>query len=133
MHEQPEAHTIPSRRPLEHLLVPIRITKGGNRTAADMRIDADRLSYFVIDEVDFLKTNEDRLSAPHLILRDDTAADNLLRRDAVHLLCPGPHEFDAAPRDYESLEPIRAQIRQQLQHRLINHLRVRLLRGWMPR
>ena len=52
------------------------------------------------------------------------AADDLLGRDAIDLLRPRPHELDAAAGNNEGLEAVRAQIGEQLEHRLIDHLRV---------
>ena len=63
--------------------------------------------------------------------------DDLLGRDAVDALDPRTHELDAATRHDEGLEAVRAEIRQELEHRLVDHLRVeaaglRMLRGADP-
>ena len=65
------------------------------------------------------------------------AADDLLGRNAIDLLRPRAHELDAAAGDDEGLESIRAQIGEQFEHRLIDHLGVeplglRMLRGGDP-
>ena len=65
------------------------------------------------------------------------AADDLLGRDAIDLLRQGAHELDAAAGDDEGLEAVRAQVGEQFEHRLIDHLRVRplglrMLRGRDP-
>jgi hypothetical protein len=39
-------------RPLQHFKIAIRIPKGGDRTAPDVRMDANRLASLVVDEVD---------------------------------------------------------------------------------
>ena len=60
----------------------------------------------------------------HFVLHLDAAADDLLGRNAVHAVGPRPHEIDPAAGDDERLEVVRAEIRQDLQHRLIDELRV---------
>ena len=65
------------------------------------------------------------------------AADDLLGRNAVTFSRPRAHELDAAAGDDERLEAVRAQVGEQLEHRLIDHLGVeppglRMLRGGDP-
>ena len=54
------------------------------------------------------------------------AADDLLGRNAIDLLGPRAHELDAAAGDDEGLEAVRAQVGEQFEHRLIDHLGVEL-------
>ena len=41
------------RCPLQHFEIAVGVTEGGDRTAADVLVDTDRLSGFVVDEIDF--------------------------------------------------------------------------------
>ena len=75
----------------------------------------------------------DGLAVAHLELRLDRGADDLLGRDAVDLLRPRPHELDAAAGDDERLEAVRAQIGEQLEHRLVDQLGVGPLEPRMSR
>ncbi|MNF81643.1 hypothetical protein D3C84_639270 [compost metagenome] len=59
--------------------------------------------------------------------RGQGRADDLLRGNAIHLLSERPHERDFAARHDVGLEAISAQVLQQLQHRLVDHLGVGLL------
>ena len=52
------------------------------------------------------------------------AADDLLGRDAVDPLGPRAHELDAAAGDDVRLEAVRAQVGEQLEHRLVDQLGV---------
>ena len=56
------------------------------------------------------------------------AAHHLLGRDAVDPFGPGAHELDAAAGDDEGLEAVGAQVGQQLEHRLVDHVGVRACR-----
>ena len=62
------------------------------------------------------------LPSTHLELRLAAAADDLLGRDAIDLLRPRPHELDAAAGNDEGLETVGAQIGEQFDHGLIDHL-----------
>ena len=53
--------------------------------------------------------------------------------DAVDLLHPRPHEFDAAAGHDKGLEAIGAQVSQQLQHRLVDEFGVGPVEARMPR
>ena len=69
----------------------------------------------------------------HLELHLAAAADHLLGRDAVDLLRPRAHELDAAARDDVGLEAVRAQVGEQLEHRLVDHLGVGPIEARVPR
>ena len=80
---------------------------------------------------DFRESDEHRLAVAHFEFRLDAAADDLLGRNAVDALGPGAHELDAAAGDDEGLESVGAEVSEQFEHRLIDHLGVELagLRG----
>ena len=61
------------------------------------------------------------------------AADDLLGRNAVGLFGKGTHELDAPSGNDEGFEAIRAQICEQFEHRLINHLGIKPTRFGMLR
>ena len=85
-------------------------------------MDADRLAFLVVDEIQLGQAHEDGLAVAHFVLRLDAAADDLLGRDAVDLLGPRAHELDAAAGDDEGLEAVGAQVGEHFEHRLIDHL-----------
>ena len=64
------------------------------------------------------------LAVAHLELHLAAAADDLLGRNAIHLLGQGAHELDAAAGDDERLEAVRPQVGEQFEHRLVDHLGV---------
>ena len=82
---------------------------------------------------DLGQAHQHRLAVAQLVLRLDAAADDLLGRDAVDLLGPRPHELDAPAGDDEGLEAVGAQVGEQFQHRLIDHVGVGPARLGMPR
>ena len=95
---------------------------------ADVLVDADRLAFLVVDEVQLRQPDQHRLAVPHLELRLDARADHLLGRHAIDLLGPWPHELDAAAGHDERLVAVCTQVRQQFDHRLVDHLEHRALR-----
>ena len=136
--DQAEARPGARGGPLQHLQVAVGVAERRDRPAADELVDADGLARAVVDEVDLGQLHR----APACRRRSsncalDRAADHLLGRDAVGLLGPGPHEVDAAAGDDEGLEAVRAQVGQQLEHRLVDQLGVgpveaRVARGGEP-
>ncbi len=108
--------------PLQHLQVTVGIAECCNRPAADVLHDADRLALLVVDEVDIRQPVNRRYSVAHLKFELDSGSDDLLWRYAVGFVSPRPHEINATARDDECLEAVGAQVGQQLQHRLIDHL-----------
>ena len=77
--------------------------------------------------------HQDGLAVAQLELQLAGAADDLLGRNAVDPLGPRPHELDAAAGDDERLEAVGAQVGEQLEHRLIDHLGVEPPGLWMFR
>ena len=53
------------------------------------------------------------LPSHHLVFQLETAADDLLGRDAVNLLSPRTHELDATTGNDEGLEIIGAEVGEQ--------------------
>ena len=51
MNEQPETRTLTASRPLEHLEVAVGIAESGDRAAANVLVDADRLAGAIVDEI----------------------------------------------------------------------------------
>ena len=93
--------------------------------AADELGDADRLAGLVVDQVDRRLDHDGRLAVLHHVLGLERGADDLLRRHAVDLLGPGPHELDRAAGNDERLESIGPQVRQHFEHGLVDALGVR--------
>ena len=126
VHDQTEARPVARGGPLQHLQIAVGVAERHDRAAADEPVDADRLAGAVVDELDLGFLEEDRLAVRlHLELHHARGADHLLGRDAVDPLGEHAHELDAAARDDEGLEALRAQIGEQLEHRLIGELGVR--------
>src|SRR5215204_7543810 len=65
MNEKAKAYSTAHGRPLQHFEVAIRVAKGGDRTAPDVLVDADRLASLVIDQVHLRKTKQDRPAIAH--------------------------------------------------------------------
>ena len=96
MHEHHQPRSVASLRPLQHLLIAIRVAERGDGPATDVRVNADRFSGLVVDEVNLGQPHENRLAVAHFILGLDAAADDLFGRNAVDLFRPRTHELDAA-------------------------------------
>ena len=90
-------------------------------------VDADRFPRLVVHQVDLRQLHEDRLAVPHLELRLPHRPHHLLRRDAIDLLGKHAHELNAAARDDEGLEAVGAEVGEELQHGLVDQVRVRPL------
>src|SRR5262245_26188752 len=95
MDETQKARTAACRSPLQHLQVSIRIAKGEDGTPSDEFVDGNRLANFVVDEIDLGQARQHGLAVAHLKLGLDCAANDLLRRNAIDLFCPGAHELNA--------------------------------------
>ena len=52
VHEEGEACSRAGRGPLQHLQVAVRVAKGGNGPPANAALDADRLTFLVVHQVD---------------------------------------------------------------------------------
>src|SRR5215510_6933645 len=52
VNEHRETRSASGRCPLEHLQIAVGIAKGRNRTAADAALNADRLTFLVVDQID---------------------------------------------------------------------------------
>ena len=61
VHDQAEPHpTSAERRPLQHFEIAVGVAEGGDRTAANMFIDPDRLAGLVVDEIDVGQAEQHR-------------------------------------------------------------------------
>src|SRR4029077_876423 len=135
--DEHEARARSAHRPLKHLLIAIGIPKCRDRSPANESLDTDWLALFVIDELHFGQSQKQRLSTSDFVFHFAAATNDLLWRNAVRLFGKATHKLDPAARYDERLVIICLQIRQQLYHRLVNHLRVeptglRMLRGVEP-
>src|SRR6185295_5157615 len=110
VHDEREALAGAVGGDLQHLQIAVGVAECGNRPAADLAVDADRLARAVVDEDEVRAAPQHGLTVLHLELHLLLAADDLLGGNAVGLLGPGPHELDRAARDDEGLEAICAQI-----------------------
>ena len=77
------------------------------------------------------------LPSLYFVFRGDAGADDLLRRDAINTLTVDAHKVLPAAGDDERLEPVSAQIVEDLDHRLIDQFGVepfepRMLRRRQP-
>ena len=77
--------------------------------------------------------DQHRLAVAQLEPGLDAAADHLLRRDAVGFFRVAADEIDPAARDDERLEPIRSQVRQQLELRLVDTFLVKSMESRVTR
>ncbi len=122
--DQAEARAGSGRRPLEHLEVAVRVAEGEDGAAPYELLDPDGLSRLVVDEVDLREADDGRHPFLHAVLGRDRRPDDLLRRDAVDPLGEAPDHLDASAGDQVRLEPVRAQVREELEHRLVDGLGV---------
>src|SRR5256885_1417883 len=120
--DEHEARIRPAHRPLEHLLVAVGIPKCRDRSPTNENLNTDWLALFVIDELHFGQSQKQRLSISDFVFHFAAATNDLLWRNAVRLFGKATHKLDPAARYDESLEIICPQIREQLEHRLVNHL-----------
>ena len=81
---------------LQHLKVSVRVAERGDRSTADMLMNADRLAHLVVDEIQLRQSHDDRLFVSQFEFRLDAAADHLFRRDAIGRFRPRAHELNAA-------------------------------------
>ena len=107
---------------LEHLQISIRIAKRRNGTTTDVLIDADGLAAFVVIEVQFRQTHNDRFPVPQFKLCLHTAADDLLWWNPIGGFRPRSHKLNTATRHDIVLKPVCAQVAEHFQHRLISHV-----------
>src|SRR5450631_3803050 len=124
MNEKAKASTARTCRVLKHLHVAIGVAERRNRTEANVLVDTDWLARSIVNEVDLWQAHEHRLSIEQFEFRLAAAANDLLGWNAIGFIRPGTHKIDAAARNDESLEAVRAQICGQFQHRLVDHFGV---------
>src|SRR5262245_15470844 len=110
MDEQRETCAGAGSRPLQHLKVAVRVAKRGNRPSSNTLLNAHRLSFLVVDEVDLRELDKHRPPVSLFEFQLAAAANDLLRRDAVDALGPRTHEFHAAARHDVGFESVCAQI-----------------------
>ena len=110
--EQPKPRTVACCGPFQHLEVTVRVAERGDGATADVLLDADGLAGFVVNEVEFGQSHDHGTAFASFVLQLDTAADNLLRRDAVDPFRPRTHELNAAARDDECLKSVVAKVGQ---------------------
>jgi len=119
-----ESRPLSGSGPLQHLQVTVAVAERGNGSPADLLLDGNRLAFLVVIEVELGPADKNRRALAHLELHLDTAANHLLRWDAVNFLGPRAHELDAAAGYDEGFEIVCTQVIEQLQHGLIDHLGV---------
>ena len=86
----------------------------------DETVDAHRLAWTVVDELDLGVLHEYGLAVGRQLKRYAGGAHHLLGRNAVNTFGEDAHELDAAAGNDKGLETVGAEIAQQLQHRLVN-------------
>src|ERR1035437_6712747 len=131
MYEQPQSRSGAGGTPLEHLQVAVRVAKCGDGLSSDVLVDGHGFADVVVDKIQLWEPGQAGNAADHLKLGDDAAADDLLGRNAVDLLCPDAHKLNSPSGDDKCFEAIGAQIGEEFHHRLENHLRVGTIEFWM--
>src|SRR5262245_28659041 len=96
MNKQHQPGTFPARRPLKHWQVAIRIPKRGERSPADMVLNANRFALPVVQKIELWQFHQNGLPISQLEFQLSTAANHLFRRHSVDLLRPRSHELNAA-------------------------------------
>ena len=118
---------------LEHRLVAVRVAARQDRPPADVQVDVGRLALLVVVAAELGQLDQHRAAVSELELDLAAAADDLGGRDAVDLLREDAHEVDPAAGDDPGLEAVGAQVGEQLQHRLVDAVRVGSLEAGMLR
>ncbi len=108
------------------------VNEGEDGAAPDELLDPGGHPGLVVDEVDPWQPDNRGDAICHPVLRRDRRPDDLLGRDAVDLLREGPDHLDAAAGNDARLEPDRAQVREELEHRLMDDLGVRASEARVP-
>ena len=84
-----ETRTTAAGGPLQHLQISVGIAKSGDGAPADVRVDADSFTFFVIDKVQLSQANKNRFSISQFKPGLDAAIDDLLGRNTINPLGPG--------------------------------------------
>jgi hypothetical protein len=80
--------------------VAVGVAERRNRPAADERVYADGLPLLIVDQVDLGEPDEHGAAVPHLELRPDDAADDVLGRDAPERVRPAASSRRPSPGIY---------------------------------
>ncbi len=91
-------------------------------TWADELADPDRFAGLVVDPIDRRQNDQDRLPAPHLVLRFERTPHHRLGRHAVDPLGERPHEIGRSAGNAVRLKAVGPQVRQHFEHRLVDAL-----------
>ena len=106
MNDQAETVRRRSASSIAAFQIAVRIAERGDRPAADMLLDADRLAGLVVDEVDLRQPKQVRRAVLHLELRLDRRPHHLLRRNAVDLFVQGRMNSMPPPDTMKVLKPL---------------------------
>jgi len=124
MNEEHEAGPWAGGCPFEHLLVAVGVAKGSEGTLTNKCVDADGFAWTVVDEANLRQAHDDGGSVLCLKLRFHRRPNDLLGRYAVGFFCPGTHKSDLSTRDDECLEVVGAKVGEELDHGLVDELRI---------
>ena len=121
--DQAQRRPLAGVRVLEHLAVAGAVAGGEDRPAADVGLDVDRLRRALVGRAEHRRLAHEH-DAPVAALELDLhgGADDVVGRDAVELVADRADELDAAARDDEHAEAVRAQQVHQLEHRRVRQL-----------
>src|SRR5689334_9138885 len=124
MQEPDESPTRSRCRPFQHFPIAIRIAERKNRPPADKSLYGLRLAWSVMQDFDF------RHFEQHGTRRSDSEFGNgrrphhSLGRNAIGFFGKDANEIRTVSRNNENFELVGPQITEQLQHRLINKIRI---------
>src|SRR6266540_2838209 len=133
MHETHESRATAAGRPLQHLLIAGRIAKSEDGTLADEALNPFRLARLVVDEENLRQLNQHWRTVSHFVFEFAHAPHDLVGWNPVRIGRERAHKLDASAGHDKRLEPVRTQVSEQLEHRLIDHFVIRALEPWMPR
>ena len=113
------------RGPLEHGQVAVGVPGGHDRSLPDVPVNRAGLLRAVVDDSDFGGLDEFGAAVADAELGFPDAADHPVRRQAVAIGRPGPHEVGAAAGEDPAGEAVTVQHAEQFHHRLVHRRRIR--------
>jgi FAD/FMN-containing dehydrogenase len=110
--------------PLEHGQVAVGVPGGHDRALPDVPVNRAGLLRAIVDDSDFGGLDEFGAAVADAELGFPDAADHPVRRQAVAIGRPGPHEVGAAAGEDPAGEAMTVQQAEQFHHRLVHRRRV---------
>ena len=92
-----KSRSVSRHRPLQHLQIPVGISKRCERAAADVLMDTDWFACLVVYEIHFWQSNQSRFAVAGLEFCLDATANHLFGRNTVNGFSPWTHKLNPTP------------------------------------